>query len=114
MLTEIYRRFYNNRLYNVEFSFVKVCIHFFGGPCIIGLSSNPICRKCGTEKVTSDDILCECEVLASLRYTYLGSFFLDPEDIGKLVLGPSCDYAKGTGLLKLSTEYMAQRACIKA
>ena len=24
----------NNRLYNVEFSFVKVCIHFFGGPCI--------------------------------------------------------------------------------
>ena len=26
---------YNNRLYNVDFSFVKVCIHFFGGPCIL-------------------------------------------------------------------------------
>ena len=30
------------RLYNVEFSFVKVCIHFFGGPCILNhlLKSN--------------------------------------------------------------------------
>ena len=34
MLTEIYCSFYNNRLYNVEVSFVKLCIHFFGGPCI--------------------------------------------------------------------------------
>ena len=25
---------YNSRLYNVEFSFVKVCIHLSGGPCI--------------------------------------------------------------------------------
>ena len=25
---------YSNRLYNVKFSFVKLCIHFFGGPCI--------------------------------------------------------------------------------
>jgi hypothetical protein len=24
---------------------------------------------------------CECETLASLRYTYLGSFFLGPEDV---------------------------------
>jgi hypothetical protein len=26
-------------------------------------------------------VLCECEALASLRHPYLGSFFLDPEDI---------------------------------
>jgi hypothetical protein len=24
---------------------------------------------------------CECESLVSLRHTYLGSFFLDPEDV---------------------------------
>jgi len=47
----------------------------------MGLSNNHICRKCGTEEVTSVQILCACEALASLRYTYLGSFFLDPEDI---------------------------------
>ena len=51
---------------------------------IMGLSNNPICRKCGTEEETSVHILCEGEALASLRYTYLGSFFLDPEDIRKL------------------------------
>jgi len=42
---------------------------------IIGLSNNPTCRKCGTEEETSVHILCECEALASLRHTYLGSFF---------------------------------------
>ena len=54
---------------------------------IMGLSTNPTCRKCGTEEETSVHILCECEALASLRNAYLGSFFLDPEDIRKLSIG---------------------------
>ena len=58
---------------------------------IMGMSINPTCMKCGTEEETSVHILCECEVLASLRHAYLGSFFLDAEDIRNL--------AKGTGLL---------------
>jgi hypothetical protein len=60
-------------------------------------SNNPICRKCGTEEETSVHILCECEALPSLRY--LGSFFLDPEDIRKLNIGAIWNFAKGTGLL---------------
>ena len=32
-------------------------------------------------------ILSLSETLASLRHTYLGSFFLDPEDISKLSIG---------------------------
>jgi hypothetical protein len=54
---------------------------------IMGLSNIPICRKCGTEEETSVHILCECEALASLGHTYLGSFFLDLEDIRKLSIG---------------------------
>jgi len=42
---------------------------------IMGLNSNPTCRKCGTEEETSVRILYECEALSSLRHTYLGSFF---------------------------------------
>jgi hypothetical protein len=38
-------------------------------------------------------ILCECELLASLRLTYLGSLFLDPEDIGKLGMGAIWNFA---------------------
>jgi len=63
------------------------------------LSNHPICRKCGTEEETSVHIPCECENLASLRHTYLGSFFLDPEDIRKQSIGAIWNFAKGTGLL---------------
>jgi len=64
---------------------------------VMRLSNNPTCRKC-TEKETSIHILCECEVLASLRHIYVGSFFLDPEDIKELGVGAIWNFAKGTGL----------------
>jgi hypothetical protein len=65
---------------------------------VMGLSNNPICRKCGTEEETSVRVLCACEALASLRHSYIGSFFLDPEDITKLNIGVVFKFAKGTGL----------------
>jgi hypothetical protein len=65
----------------------------------MGLSNDPTCRKCGTEEETSVHILCECEALAALRYTYLVSFFLDLEDIKVLGMGAIWNFAKGTGLL---------------
>jgi hypothetical protein len=65
----------------------------------MGLCNDPMCRKCGTEEETTVDILCECEALASLRHAYLGSFFLDPEDIRELGMGAIWNFAKGTGLL---------------
>jgi len=66
---------------------------------IMGLSNDPICRKCGSEEETSVHVLCECEALVSLRHTYLGSFFFDPEDIRVLGMGAIWNFAKGTGLL---------------
>jgi hypothetical protein len=65
----------------------------------MGLGDNPICRKCGTEEETSVDVLCKCEAVVSLRHSYLESFFLDPEDIRKLIVGAIWKFAKGTGLL---------------
>jgi hypothetical protein len=64
----------------------------------MGLSNNPICRKCGTEEETSVHILCLSEALALLRHTYLGAFFLDLEDIRKLVMGAIRNFAEVTGL----------------
>ena len=66
---------------------------------VTGLSNNRTFRKCGMEEETSVHILCECEALASLRHSYLGSFFLDPEDIWKLSMGAIWNCAKWTGLL---------------
>jgi hypothetical protein len=48
---------------------------------VMGLSDSPLCRRHGAEDETSAHILCECEALASLRHVYLGSLFLEPEDI---------------------------------
>ena len=75
---------------------------------VMRLSNNPTCRKCvteeekcGTEGETSVHILCECEAWASLRHTrtHLGSFFLNPEDIGKVSAGAIRNCRTGTGLL---------------
>jgi len=64
----------------------------------MGLTNNPLCRRCGAEDETSAHILCECEALASLGHVYLGSFFMDPEDIKRLNLGTIWNFSKGTGL----------------
>jgi len=64
---------------------------------VMGLSNNSTCRKCATEEETSVHILCECEALASLRHTHLGSFFLDPEDIRKINKRAIWNFGKGTG-----------------
>jgi hypothetical protein len=45
-------------------------------------------------------VLCECEALATHRLTYLGSFFLDPEDVRELSLGAIWNFIKGTGQLR--------------
>ena len=66
---------------------------------IMGLSNNPICRKYGTEEETSVHVLCECEALASLRHSHMGSFILETENIGKLSMGVIWNFAKVTGLL---------------
>jgi hypothetical protein len=48
---------------------------------LMGLPDSPLCRKYGAEVENSAHILCWCEVLASIKHAYLGSFFLEPKDI---------------------------------
>ena len=54
---------------------------------LMGLSDSPLCRRGGAEDETSAHILSKCEALSSLRHVYLGSFFLNPEDINTLRTG---------------------------
>jgi hypothetical protein len=63
------------------------------------LSNNPPYKRFDTKKNTSDRGLCECEALASLKHAYLGSLFLNPDDIRKLIIGVSWNFGKGTGLI---------------
>jgi hypothetical protein len=66
---------------------------------LLGLLDSPLCRGCGVKEETSAHVLCEREALASLRHTYLGSFFLEPEDIKSIGLGAIWSFAKATWLL---------------
>jgi hypothetical protein len=66
---------------------------------VMGLSNNSICREYDTEDETLVHVLCACEARASLRHLYLGLFFLDPEDIRKIIIGAIWNFVKGTGLL---------------
>jgi hypothetical protein len=77
---------------------------------IMGLLDGPLCRKCRAGEETSAHVLCECEALATLRHTYPGSFFLDPENVRGLSLRAIWNFFR-TGLLWLGPNEGAQRAC---
>jgi len=65
---------------------------------LLGLLDSPLCRGYGVKEETSAHILCECEALASLRHMYLGSVFLEPEDIKSIRLGAIWSFSRATGL----------------
>jgi hypothetical protein len=66
-------------------------------PVVMGMSNNPTCRNVVLRRKPQYHILCECEALVSLRHAHLGSFFLDPEDIRKLIIGSSGTLLKELG-----------------
>jgi hypothetical protein len=70
---------------------------------LMGLSDSPLCRRCRAGDETSTHILCACEVLATLRHAYQGSF-LKSEDIKKSIsLGAIWNFHKTTGLPLIDT-----------
>jgi hypothetical protein len=66
---------------------------------IMGLVDSPLCRKWGAGEETSARVLFECEALAALRHIYLGSLFLDPENVRDLGPRAIWNFYRRTGLL---------------
>jgi len=65
---------------------------------LMGLTSGPLCRRCGVEEETSAHSLCECEAVTSFRLASLWLHFLGPRGHEVLNLGAICNSGKGTGL----------------
>jgi len=65
---------------------------------IMGMIDSPLGRRCGAEEEISARVLCECEAFATLIYTYLCYFFLDPEDLRSLSLGAVWNHLERAGL----------------
>ena len=49
------------------------------------------------ERMKPQPTFFECEALASLRHVYMGSFFLEPEDIKRISLGATWNFSRATG-----------------
>jgi hypothetical protein len=80
---------------------------------LIRLTDSPLYRRCGAEEETSAHVLCECEALATLRHTYLGSFFLDPKDVRGPSLGAIWNFIKGTGLSLLGLQFKGHKGPVQ-
>jgi hypothetical protein len=66
---------------------------------LIGLTNNPLCRRCGADYETSAHAVCECKASASPTDMYSWDpFFLGPEYIKRLRLGAIWNISEGTGL----------------
>ena len=72
--------------------------------CVMRLSNNSTCRRCGAEEDTSVHILCECEALALFGHAHLGSLFLDPEDTMNLNVGAIWNFGKEQGCCNLISD----------
>jgi hypothetical protein len=78
---------------------------------MMGLTDSPVCGRCGEEEETSALlVLCECEALATLRRTYLGSLFLDRKGIRSLRVGAIWHLLKGQGCHDLDFSLRATRS----
>jgi len=47
----------------------------------MGLTENPLRRRCGAHKEISAHAVGKCEVLMTLRHHYLDSFSFDSDDV---------------------------------
>jgi hypothetical protein len=67
----------------------------------MGLCDNPICKRCGRLLRRKPQFMFCVSVrpLLHSRHQYLGSFFLDPEDVRTLNIRALWKFAKETGLL---------------
>ncbi|XP_018310269.1 uncharacterized protein [Mycetomoellerius zeteki] len=65
----------------------------------LGHSDNPRCRKCEHEEETSLHVLCECPAYAGQRRLFLGSVFLEPEQVCQLQVRDLLRFWRKTGLI---------------
>jgi hypothetical protein len=58
--------------------------HFYK---VVQIESPFFCKKCEPQEENSALVMCKSEALATLKHTYVGSFFLHSKDVRNLTLG---------------------------
>jgi hypothetical protein len=58
-----------------------------------------MCRWCHEKEETASHVLCDCEALASLRFRYLGMYFMKSSDYHEVLLNKILHYIDDARLL---------------
>jgi len=81
---------------------------------LMGLTTSPLCRKCGTEEETSAHTLCECEAWLHSDINICAPLSWTQRTLSVQVWGPSGTLTMEQCCLDLVSVYGAQRARFKA
>jgi hypothetical protein len=54
--------------------------HLKGQLFKLGLTNSPICKRCLEKEESATHILCDCAVIAYLRFHNTGNYFMEPSD----------------------------------
>jgi hypothetical protein len=79
----------------------------------MALIGSHLWKRCGAEEEISAHVLCKCEALATLRHTYLGSFFLDPMDVRSQSLEAIWNFIKGTKFPGIGHQIMGHKGRVQ-
>jgi hypothetical protein len=66
----------------------------------MGLVDSPECDRCKQASETASHVLGYCEVLAAIRFRYLGYHFMKPGDFKNISVNRLLHFVQSSGLLK--------------
>jgi hypothetical protein len=75
-------------------------LHLKGYLFKLGLTDNPICKRCQEKDESATHILCDCEARAYLRFSHLGQFLMEPNDYYGTPIHKVLHFTRSVGLIK--------------
>jgi hypothetical protein len=66
----------------------------------LGLINDPTCERCLEADKSATHVLCDCEVIAHLRFRHLGQFFMERDDIYDAPISKVLHFIRSVGLTK--------------
>jgi hypothetical protein len=74
--------------------------HLKGHLFKLGMTDGPTCETCLGEDESATHILCDCEVIAHLRFHHLGQFFMEPSDYYDAPINKVLHFIRSVELIK--------------
>jgi hypothetical protein len=74
--------------------------HLKGHLFKLGLTDEPICKRCLEEDESATHILSDCKAIAYLRFCHLGQVFMEPSEYYDAPIYKVLHFIRGVGLTK--------------